>query len=62
VGGDTELLEAVAARHACGGLAHLLHRRKKQADEDGDDRYHHQQLDQRERGPTNAAHDHILKG
>ena len=34
-----------------GGLADLLHGRQQQADQDGDDGDHHQQLDQRERFP-----------
>src|SRR5262249_23748885 len=42
--------------HACGGLADLLHGGEQQADEDGDDRDHHQKLDQRERPPTPASH------
>jgi hypothetical protein len=29
-----------------------LHGGEEQSDEDGDDRYHHQQLDQRERTPS----------
>ena len=33
---------------AGGSFAHLLDGRQQQADEDGDNRYHHQQLDQRE--------------
>src|SRR5262249_21062248 len=36
------------ALQACGGLADLLDGGDQQADEDGDDRNHHQQLDQRE--------------
>jgi hypothetical protein len=46
---DAELLDVVGARHACGGLAHLLDGGEEQADQDGDDGDHHQQLDQRER-------------
>jgi hypothetical protein len=53
--GEADLLQVVAALHAVGRLAHLLDRRQQQADEDGDDRYHDQQLDQREGPPTAAA-------
>src|SRR5205823_2535287 len=49
VAGEGELLEVVGALHACGGLADLLDGGQEQADQDGDDRYYHQQLDQRER-------------
>ena len=51
VDGERELLEVVAALHAGGGLADLLDGRQQEADEDGDDGDHHQQLDQRERPP-----------
>jgi hypothetical protein len=55
-----ELLEVVAALHPRRRLAHFLHGGQEQADEDGDDGDHHQQLDQRE-GKTwlrhRAAHD-----
>src|SRR5262245_9187933 len=49
VKGQADLLEVVLALHARGGLAHLLDGGQQQADKDGDDCYHHQQLDQRER-------------
>jgi len=49
VTGQAELLEVVGALHACGGLSDLLDGGQQQADEDGDDGDHHQQLDQRER-------------
>src|SRR5262249_20248260 len=49
VQGDADLLEVVAALHSAGGLTDLLDGGQQQADQDGDDRYHHQQLDQRER-------------
>src|SRR5262249_53109810 len=52
LGGEAELLEVVLAAHAVGGLADLLHRGQKQADQDRDDGNHHQQLDQREAGPA----------
>jgi hypothetical protein len=48
VEGQPELLEVVAALDACRRLADLLDGGQEQADQDGDDRYHHQQLDQRE--------------
>ena len=48
VAGEAKLLEVVAALHPRGGLADLLDRGQQQADEDGDDGDHHQQLDQRE--------------
>jgi hypothetical protein len=48
VGGEGDLLEVVRAGAAGGGLADLLDGRQEQADQDGDDRNHHQQLDQGE--------------
>jgi hypothetical protein len=45
---DAQLLEVVAALHARGSLADFLHGGQEQADEDGDDGDHHQQLDQRD--------------
>jgi len=45
---QAHLLEVVRRLHACGGLADLLHGGDEQADEDGDDGDHYQQLDQRE--------------
>src|SRR5438128_11845000 len=61
-------MEVVLALHTVGGLAHLLDGGEQEADEDGDDRDHHQQLDQREyrkapgiRQPTaNAIHDDTI--
>src|SRR5262249_12875097 len=50
VGGDGQLVQVVAARGRRGGGPHLLHGGYEQADEDGDDGDHHQQLDQRETG------------
>jgi hypothetical protein len=46
VDGQADLLEVVGALHAVGRLAHLLHGGQEQADQDGDDGNHHQQLDQ----------------
>ena len=48
VDGQADLLEVVRALHPVGGLADLLDRGQQQADQDGDDGDHHQQLDQRE--------------
>src|SRR5262249_18700978 len=48
VAGQGELLEVVGTTHAGGGLAHLLHRRQQQPDEDGNDGDDDQELDQRE--------------
>jgi hypothetical protein len=45
---QTDLSEVVLALGACGGLADFLHGGQQQADQDGDDGDHHQQLDQRE--------------
>jgi hypothetical protein len=55
---DNDLSEVVGARGLGGGLAHLLDGRQEQADQDGDDGDHHQQLDQGERGTTPAAQMH----
>ena len=49
VHGEAELLEVVLALQACGGGPHLLDGGEEQADEDRNNRYHHQQLDQGER-------------
>src|SRR5439155_13899995 len=46
-----DLLEVVLALRPGRRLAHLMNRRQQEADEDGDDGDHHQQFDQRERGP-----------
>src|SRR5262249_19447065 len=52
VHGQADLLEVVGAAHAGGGLAHLLDGGDEEPDQNGDDRNHHQQLDQRERTPA----------
>src|SRR5262249_41896490 len=52
VEGERQLLEVVLAAGPVGSLAHLLHGGQEQADEDGDDGDHHQQLDQRERAAS----------
>ena len=49
---QADLLEVVDALGAAGGLAGRLHRRQQQADQHGDDRDHHQQLDQGEARTT----------
>jgi hypothetical protein len=54
VHGQAELLEVVAARHACCRLADFLDGRQEQANEDGDDGNHHQELNQREPGRANG--------
>jgi hypothetical protein len=48
VQGHADVVHVVGALDAPGGVAHLLGGRQQQADEDGDDRDHHQQFDQRE--------------
>jgi len=48
VDGQAELLEVVLALRPLGGLADLLDGGQEQADQHRDDRYDHQQLDQRE--------------
>jgi len=50
VKGHAELLQLATALHASGGLADLLNGGQEQADQDGDDGDHHQQLDQGEAG------------
>src|SRR6266849_751002 len=61
-----DLLEIVRARHAVGGLAHLLHRREQEADQYRDDGNHHQELDEREPWQlppkTGVAHGNLLSG
>ena len=46
--GQRQLLEVVLRLRPGGRLADLLHGGQEQADQDRDDRDHHQQLDQRE--------------
>src|SRR5262249_46627152 len=55
VGGQGDLLQVVAALHACGRLPYLLYGGEEEADEDGDDGNHHQQLDQGKAGPAGRA-------
>src|SRR5262249_31109681 len=55
VDGQADLLEVVLALGAAGGLADLLDGGEQEADEDGDDGDHHQQLDQRERAARPQA-------
>src|SRR5262249_35851707 len=58
VGGDAELVQVVLALRVGRGLADLLDCRQQQADQDGDDGNHHQQLDQREgRTAERTCHD-----
>ena len=49
---QADLLEVVRALDARRRLADLLHGRQQEADQDGDDGNHHQQLDERERTRT----------
>jgi len=55
VTGQGDLFEVVLALRAVGRPADLLDGGDEQADQDGDDGDHHQQLDQRETGPGLAA-------
>src|SRR5262249_54027061 len=48
VHGDAELVQVVLAGGAVGRVAYLLYGGEEQADQNRDDRDHHQQLDQRE--------------
>src|SRR5262249_2949888 len=58
VRGLQDLVQVVLALRAVGRLTHLLHGRQEEANEDGDDRNHHQQLDQGEgdRSQTSSEH------
>jgi hypothetical protein len=49
VDGETELLEVVAALHACRSLTDFLDCWQEQPDENRDNGDYHQQLNQRER-------------
>src|SRR5262249_33441775 len=55
---QADLLEVVLTLAACGGLTHLLHGGQEQANEDGDDGDHHQQLDQGETRPGSLRGEH----
>jgi hypothetical protein len=60
VTGQAELLEVVRAPEAGSRLAHLLDGGQQEADEDGDDRDHDQQLDERETGSrTTGFHERV---
>src|SRR5262249_27356893 len=56
VGGEAQLLEVVLALGARGSLAHLLNCRQEQADQDRNDRDHHEEFDQGERGRSTFEH------
>jgi hypothetical protein len=56
VQGEVDLLEIVETAKASGGLADLLDGGQEQANENGNDGYHHQQLDQRETCATKQTH------
>src|SRR5262245_49884154 len=45
-----DLVEVVRRLHTCGGRTDLLDGRQQEADQDGDDGDHHEQLDERESG------------
>ncbi len=49
-----KLFEVVLTLCASRGLTHLLHRGEQQANQDGNDCYHHQQLDQGKSRLANA--------
>jgi hypothetical protein len=49
---DADLVQVVGAADPAGGGADLLDGGEEQADQDRDDRDHHQQLDQREAVPA----------
>ena len=57
VDGQADLLQVVRALGPGGGLPDLLDGGQEQADQDGDDGDHHQQLDQRERPADEWGHD-----
>jgi hypothetical protein len=59
VQGEAELVQVVLALRPAGGLARLLNRRQQQRDQDGDDRNHHQQLDQRKARVTPSRREHV---
>jgi hypothetical protein len=48
VEGQTDLFEVVSALHPVRRLAHFLHGGHQEANQDGDDGDHHQQLNERE--------------
>ena len=54
-GRQPDLLEIVDTLHAPGSLASRLHGRQQECDQDGDDRDHHQKLDQRNPGRRTAT-------
>src|SRR5579871_2574574 len=60
---QSQLLEAFLAAGASSGIAHFLHGGQQQPDQDGDDRDHHQQFDEREAHllTNDTNHDLLLK-
>jgi hypothetical protein len=54
VQGQADLLHVVLTLRARGRLAHLLHGRHQQGDEDRDDGNHDQQFDESESGPSST--------
>ena len=59
VGRETPLFDVVAATHPGGRFADLLDGGEQQADQNGDDRDHHQEFDQREPTPITEARNHL---
>src|SRR5216683_4824528 len=57
--GNPELFEVVGAFHAVGGFAHLLHGRQQKANQNGDDRDHDEQLDQRKSSMTQPGNHNL---
>jgi hypothetical protein len=56
VHGQHQLLDVVGTLRSRSGLTNLLHGWQQQADQDGDDGDHHQQLDQREAKPHTTSY------
>jgi hypothetical protein len=50
------LLQIVGALRARGSFTHLLHRRHQERDQNGDDRDHHQEFNERERSSRRIVH------
>src|SRR5262245_66388702 len=57
---QADLLEVVGTTHPVGGLPNHLDRGKEQADQEGDDRDHHEEFNERERGSlTTGTHGQV---
>jgi hypothetical protein len=59
--GEADLFQVVLTGHASSRLTNFLDGGQEQADEDGDDRNHDEQLDQRERTANGARHRRTLQ-